>query len=190
MFWHCLRLKKKKHLSIRAWVRVMLVSVVNIIHWYYLFLTCDISLGYIEKQRNGKKKIFFLEKNLNKTNAPVIWCLSWSLADVATRLSARVDALHLALRIEGIFLLQNVRTQREEEKGTSYDGTASFYQNVSKKEKKKIKNYKVYFCKCKYPHLQELECWSYLLSRHGILLYVIYMQFIILWLSLFCICVR
>lgn len=117
----------------------MLVSVVNIIHWYYLFLTCDISLGYIEKQRNGKKKIFFLEKNLNKTNAPVIWCLSWSLADVATRLSARVDALHLALRIEGIFLLQNVRTQREEEKGTSYEGTASFYQNVSKKDKKKDK---------------------------------------------------
>lgn len=32
----------------------------------------------MEKQRKEKKNIFFfffLEKNLNKTNAPVIWCL-------------------------------------------------------------------------------------------------------------------
>lgn len=100
------------------------------------------------------------------------------------------DALHLALRVEGIFLLQNVRTLRgEQDKQTNkqtrecYEGTASFCQNVSK-NKTRIKKYKKYiFVKltCKYPHLQELECWSYLLSRHGILLYVIYMQFIILW---------
>lgn len=117
MLWYVLTLfeiKKKKHLSIQAWVRVMLVSVVNIIHWYYLFLTCDISLGYIEKTKIDEKKKF--EKNLNQTNAPVIRCLLWSLADVVTRLSARVDALHLALRVEGIFLLQNVSTQREEKK--------------------------------------------------------------------------
>lgn len=58
-----------------------------------------------------------------------------------------------------------------------------------KQKRSKLIKYIFVKLKCKYPHLQELECWSYLLSRHGIFLYVIYMQFIILWLSLFCICV-
>lgn len=76
---------------------------------------------------------------------------------------------------------------------TSYEGRRFISSEWKQKKKKKRgeKLIKSIFLKlkCKYPHLQELECWSYLLSRHGILLYVIYMQFIILWLSLFCICV-
>lgn len=125
--------KKKPHLSIQAWVRVMFVSVCKyhpLVLSLSLFLTCDISLSYMEKQRKEKKNIFFfffLEKNLN---APVIWCLLWSLVDCVTWLSARDDAQHLALRVEGLFLLQNVHRGSE---GTSSEGTASFYQNVSKK---------------------------------------------------------
>lgn len=125
--------KKKKHLSIQAWVRVMLVSVCKyhpLVRSPSLSLTCDISLGYMEKQREDKKKkkkTFKKKKNLNKSNTPVIWCLLWSLADVVTRLCAREDALHLALRVEGIFLLQNVSHTQREEKGTSYEGTASFH---------------------------------------------------------------
>lgn len=45
---------KKKHLSIQAWVRVMLVSVCKyhpLVLSLSLFLTCDISLGYMEKWR-------------------------------------------------------------------------------------------------------------------------------------------
>lgn len=108
----------KKHLSIQAWVRVMLVSVCKyhpLVLSLSLFLTCDISLSYMEKQR--KEKNIQKKKKLNKTNAPVIWCLLWSLAEVMTRLRAREDALHLALRVEGIFLLQNVSHAWREEKG-------------------------------------------------------------------------
>lgn len=136
MLWYVSTLfeeKKKPHLSIQAWVRVMFVSVCKyhpLVLSLSLFLTCDISLSYMEKQRKEKKNIFFfffLEKNLN---APVIWCLLWSLVDCVTWLSARDDAQHLALRVEGLFLLQNVHRGSE---GTSSEGTASFYQNVSKK---------------------------------------------------------
>lgn len=134
MLWYVLTLfEKKKHLSIQAWVRVMLVSVCKyhpLVRSPSLSLTCDISLGYMEKQREDKKKkkkTFKKKKNLNKSNTPVIWCLLWSLADVVTRLCAREDALHLALRVEGIFLLQNVSHTQREEKGTSYEGTASFH---------------------------------------------------------------
>lgn len=51
---------QKKHLSIQAWVRVMLVSVCKY-HPLVLSLslcpTCDISLGYMEKKREEKKYI-------------------------------------------------------------------------------------------------------------------------------------
>lgn len=144
---------------------------------------------HIAYGENRQKKWQKKRTKKTETNACVIWCLLWSLADVAARLSATEDALHLALRVEGIFLLQNVRRTAGGE-GTGCVGTASFSQNVSKKGEKSIKSIFVKNKKkCKYPHPQKLECWSYLLSRHGILLYVIYMQSIILWLSLFCICV-
>lgn len=120
MLWYVLTLFEKKHLSIQAWVRVMLVSVCKyhpLVLSLSLFLTCDISLGYMEKQRKEKNIYKKNKQKKNKTNAPVIWCLLWSLADVVTRLSAREDALHLALRVEGIFLLQNVSHTQREEKG-------------------------------------------------------------------------
>lgn len=139
------------------------------------------------KTERRKKKA-----KLNKKpplNTPVIWCLLWSLAGVVTwlRVAAR-GCTASRLKGWGNIFVTECKSYSEGEKGTSCEGTASFHSNVSKKRRKIIK-YIFVKLKCKYPHLQELECWSYLLSRHGILLYVIYMQFIILWLSLFCICV-
>lgn len=94
---------------------------------------------------------------------------------------AKEDALHLALRIEGIFLLQNVSHTQRDEKMDELWGHR-FISLECKQKRRKLIKYIFVKLECKYPHLQELECWSYLLSRHGILLYVIYMQFIILWL--------
>lgn len=78
-----------------------------------------------------------------------------------TRPRTKEDALHPALRMEGIFLLQNVsHTQREGQNGRATRGAASFHLNVSKKKKNGEKLIKYIFLKlkCKYPHLQELEC--------------------------------
>lgn len=60
--------RKKKHLSIQAWVRVMLLSVCKYhspVLSLSLFLTCDISTSYMEKQRKEKKK--FNKKPPHKT---------------------------------------------------------------------------------------------------------------------------
>lgn len=192
MLWYVLTLfEKKKHLSIQAWVRVMLVSVCKyhplVLSLLSLFLTCDISLGYMEKQREEKKNL--KKKKLNKTNTPVIWCLLWSLADVVTRLRATERGC-TASRLKGwgnIFVTE-CKSYSEGGKRDELWGHR-FISLECKQKRRKIIKYIFVKLKCKYPHLQELECWSYLLSRHGILLYVIYMQFIILWLSLFCICV-
>lgn len=111
---------KKKHLSIQAWVRVMLVSVCKYhppVRSLSLFLTCDISLWLYGKIEKRKEKTFKKKKNETRKTLPLFGAFLWSLADVVTRLCAREDAMHLALRVEGIFLLQNVSLTQREEKG-------------------------------------------------------------------------
>lgn len=127
---------KKKHLSIQAWVRVMLVSVCKyhpLVLSLSLFLTCDISLGYMEKQR---KEITFTKKKITKKPqdkrsrylVPFVkpcWCCD----------SAERERGCTASRLKGwgnIFVTE-CKSYSEGGKGTSYEGTASFYQNVSKK---------------------------------------------------------
>lgn len=138
MLWYVLTLfeiKKKKHLSIQAWVRVMLVSVVNIIHWYYLFLTCDILLGYIEKTKiDEKKKIWEKPKPDKRSCYSVPFVKPCRCCDSAERESGCT-----ASRLKGwgnIFVTECKHSEGGKKKETSYEGTASFYQNVSKKIQK------------------------------------------------------
>lgn len=171
--------KKKPHLSIQAWVRVMFVSVCKyhpLVLSLSLFLTCDISLSYMEKQRKDKKNIFFFffRKKLKRSCYLVPFVKPCWLCDMAER-----ERRCTASRLKGwgtIFVTEcTQREWRDELRGHRFI--------LSECKQKRIKIIKSIFVKlkCKYLHLQELECWSYLLSRHGILLYVIYMQFIILW---------
>lgn len=182
MLWYVSTLfeeKKKPHLSIQAWVRVMFVSVCKyhpLVLSLSLFLTCDISLSYMEKQRKEKKNIFFFffRKKLKRSCYLVPFVKPCWLCDMAER-----ERRCTASRLKGwgtIFVTEcTQREWRDELRGHRFI--------LSECKQKRIKIIKSIFVKlkCKYLHLQELECWSYLLSRHGILLYVIYMQFIILW---------
>lgn len=123
---------KKKHLSIQAWVRVMLVSVCKyhpLVLSLSLFLTCDISLGYMEKQRKEKKSSKeFQQDKRSRYLVPFVkpcWCCD----------SAERERGCTASRLKGwgnIFVTE-CKSYSERGKGTSYEGTASFYQNVSKK---------------------------------------------------------
>lgn len=131
--------------------------------------------GKIERRKIKK------EKKLTRHTLPLFGAFCEALLILWLGLRAKEDALHLALRIEGIFLLQNVSHTQREEKMDELWGHR-FISLECKQKRRKLIKYIFVKLECKYPHLQELECWSYLLSRHGILLYVIYMQFIILWL--------
>lgn len=116
----CFDIVWKKYLSIQAWVRVMLFSVCKyhpLVLSLSLFLTCDISLGYMEKQREGRKK-----KSKTKQKTPWTLPLFGAFCEALLVLWLgcawlREDALHLALRVEGIFLLQNVSHTQREKKG-------------------------------------------------------------------------
>lgn len=148
-----------------------------------LYLTCDIALGFMVKQRGEKKTkqdehsrylVPFCEALL------VLWLGCAQRGCTASRLKGW-----------GNIFVTECKSNSEggiQKRGDELWGHR-FISFECKHKKEKIIKYIFVKLKCKYPYLQELECWSYLLSRHGILLYVIYMQFIILWLSLFCICV-
>ncbi len=103
----------------------------------------------------------------------------------------RVDALHLALRCKGFcflvsfFYIQKVISRKE---GKGFEGTTAFLWDVSKKE-----NYKLYFYNgnVQYLHLEELECCSYLLSRHGFFVcYLHAVHYFVVIFILICVCLK
>lgn len=130
----------------------MLVSVVNIIHWYYLFLTCNISLKYMEN-REKEKKLFKKDKR-SRYLVPFVkpcWCCD--------------AAVHESLKDEGNIFVTECKSQTEKRDKLRGHRFISF---ECKQKRTNIIKYIFVKPMCKYPHVQELECWSYLLSRHGI----------------------
>lgn len=129
MLWYVLTLFEKKHLSIQAWVRVMLVSVCKyhpLVLSLSLFLTCDILLGYMEKQRKEKN----IQKKKKKTKqdkrsrylVPFVkpcWC-----CDSAARARGCTAS---RLKGWGNIFVTECKSCSEGGKGMRYEGTASFH---------------------------------------------------------------
>lgn len=130
MLWYVLTLFEKKHLSIQAWVRVMLVSVCKyhpLVLSLSLFLTCDISLGYMDNQRENKQKNIFKKLKQDKHSRYLVpfvkpcWC-----CDSAARKRER-GCTASRLKGWGNIFVTECKSYSEGGKGTSYEGTASFH---------------------------------------------------------------
>lgn len=127
--------RKKKHLSIQAWVRVMLLSVCKYhspVLSLSLFLTCDISTSYMEKQRKEKKSLtknhHIKQNKCSRYLVPFVkpcWCCDSAASKRASE-GGREDALHLALGRGNIFVTE-CKSCLEGGQGTCSEGTASFH---------------------------------------------------------------
>jgi len=152
--WRRKKEKKKEALKYSSMSKsdVTFCYFVNIIHWYYLFLSFSHvtyrSVMWTKREKTEKNNLHLKTTELDKQSR--FWCLSvercWC-CDLGC--AQREDASsHHALRGGGGYFCYRMYVMLRGLKGMRHEGTASFHLECKQKEKKrknKEKKYKIIF---------------------------------------------